>query len=390
MSKLKKIAVFSSIRSEFEALTPLLRSITLNPDLELMLIAGGAHFSEEMGRTIDLVLESGYKPSALFDYMHQDGMTVSPAMQIAGLARYSAVFFESHSPDILLLAGDRFELLGIAPAALVNGIPIGHISGGDVTEGSFDNQVRNAMTKLSSLHFTGTAQATASLVKMGEESWRICTCGELMLDKLRETTIAGRDDFFAQTGLHPTKPFILVTFHPETINNEISGEFILNLFEAILNQGRFQICATASNPDPGGTEINEAFHSLAARYDNLKFIPTLGSRLYYSAINYATVIVGNSSGPLIEAQSFNKPVVNVGKRQRGRLTNPNVLDVEPDSGKILKAMELALTPEFRESFSGKPNIFGDGSASEKIVSFLTSVGREELLLKKELNGNQNI
>jgi UDP-hydrolysing UDP-N-acetyl-D-glucosamine 2-epimerase len=278
--------------------------------------------------------------------------------------------------------GDRFELLGIASSSLLNHTPLAHISGGDITEGALDNQVRHAVSKLAHAHFPATEAAKQMLLAMNEDEARICRCGEPGLDQIKTMEFLDKEGLFGQFGLDSLLPTVLLTFHPDTLTHAIDGVFIQAIIQSLTERHGFQVMATGSNFDEGGDAINRKLREIAASNPKVRFEMSLGQLRYYSMLNHVKLMIGNSSSGMIEAQSFEVPVVNVGCRQEGRFSNPNVMNVPADVRAINEALPNALGDSFRKAFAGKPNVYGDGNACTRIVEFLRSFPRQNILVKR--------
>lgn len=369
----KKIAVFTSIRSEYGLLSPLIKKINEDSSFDLHLLAGGAHLREEFGMTIEDIKRDGIPIRYTFDFLATTKAADSITTSMSILQKQIGEYLVKDKPDLLVLMGDRFELLPVASACLIYNIPIAHISGGEITEGAQDNQVRHALTKLSHIHFPATQEYKENIMKMGEEEWRTCVSGEPGLDLLNTISYIPKNDLFESLGLNPDAKIILSTFHPETITNKITPDFVKSVFEKIISETDFNVLVTAANFDHGGQRINEMLTELSQTHERIKYVKSLGQTRYYSMLKYAALMLGNSSSGILEAQSFNLPVINVGKRQEGRTTNPNVHPVEIEVGEILKAIPFVLSKEFADKFLNKPNIFGDGKACSKIIDYLRSL-----------------
>lgn len=380
MNKKINIAVFTSIRSEYGLLKPVIKRIAADKDMSLQLIVGGAHLNNDYGNTKKEILEDGFSITSEIDFLANIEAPGTDALSI--LQKESGRVMQEVKPDIVLILGDRTELIPVCLSALVNNIPIAHISGGEVTEGAVDNQIRNAVSKMAHLHFPATDLYKDNLVKMGEEPWRVIVSGEPGLDEISELPLLDEDKFYSEVGLQRSKRFILATFHPQTIDKEITVDFIKRVFECILSKTDLQILVTASNFDEGGKEINAFLSSYTS--DRVSFVKSLGQLRYYSALKFASVMVGNSSSGIVESQSFNIPVVNVGNRQKGRLANANVINCPIDNDAVLNSVLKADGEEFRSRFSGKPNLYGKGQAAKTIVDSIKELANDKMkLLQKK-------
>jgi UDP-hydrolysing UDP-N-acetyl-D-glucosamine 2-epimerase len=380
----KKIAVFTSIRSEYGLLSPLILRLHGSPLFELRLLSGGAHLREEFGMTVNQIKKDGFPIANTFDFLNHEKSADYLTRSLSLLQKQIGEYLVNHPPDLVVLMGDRFELLPVASACLVYNIPIAHISGGEITEGAQDNQVRHALTKLSHIHFPATEEYGKNILKMGEEDWRVCVSGEPGLDLLNSIQYIPKEDLFKELSLDPEKKLIICTFHPETISNSITPDFVRKTLETIGSGTEYQILATAANFDHGGAEINEMLSELSAKHENIQYVKSLGQLRYYSVLKYAALMLGNSSSGILEAQSFQLPVVNVGNRQEGRTVNPNVHHVTIDVAEIMKGLKHVVTGQFRKNYLNKANIFGDGTACDKMMNYLESVDFSRLIHKKTI------
>jgi UDP-N-acetylglucosamine 2-epimerase (non-hydrolysing)/GDP/UDP-N,N'-diacetylbacillosamine 2-epimerase (hydrolysing) len=265
--------------------------------------------------------------------------------------------------------------------ALALRIPIAHIEGGEISEGAIDDAVRNAITKLSHVHFTSTVAARDRVISMGEEEWRVHRTGAPSIDRLRRNTLLTREQLEGRLHLDLQKPSVLVAYHPVTIARDTTREAD-ELFAALLEVPE-QILFSYPNADAGSRElIARSQKFLSMRPDTRVFV-SLGALAFWSLLRQVDLMMGNSSSGIMETPSFALPTVNIGMRQQGRERAPNVLDAAPDRADILAKVAIARSEHFRASLAGMQNPYGDGHASEKIVKVLTSMPLgEELLIKK--------
>ena len=379
---MKKIAVFTSARSEYGPLKPLLQAFKQDGTFQIELLVGGGHLSPEQGMTINEIHADGMAIAATFPFLIHDPSSAMVSRSNGLLQLQISDYFANNPIDLLLVLGDRSELIPVVSSALLQSIPVAHLSGGEVTEGATDNQIRHAVTKMSHVHFPATETYKDNLVRMGEEEWRICVSGEPSLDGVLTIDLPTKSAFCEQYGISETAPLLLGTIHSETINQSIDADFIEQLIDQLTNETPYQLLFTAANTDQGGIIINETLERLAQTNDRLTFVRSLGKTNYYAALSYALVVVGNSSSGIIEAQSYTIPVVNIGSRQDGRLRNVNVHDVPVSVSAILEGIHYATGDDFEHVYKGQPNIYGDGHASKRIVAFLKNIDWDALLLKR--------
>ncbi|MGH9246597.1 MAG: UDP-N-acetylglucosamine 2-epimerase [Acidimicrobiales bacterium] len=377
----RRIAVFTSTRADLWPLSSVVSALADDPRCEVAVVASGSHLADEYGatlreievdsgvvRTIDSGLDSSDDPSAL-------------VRVAARCAEGMADVFADWRPDLLVVLGDRYELLGVLTAAVLHRVPVGHIHGGEITEGAFDEGIRHAITKLAHLHFCTTEEYAARVRSMGEEPWRVRVTGAPGIDRLRGLAArAGVDELERLTGHPIERPFGLLSYHPPTMHPEAAARELDALLEgcALLRT----VIATYPGPDPGAAAIIERLRGWEReRGPGTVVVESLGS-LYPAAMAHADVMVGNSSSGIIEAPSFGVPVVNVGDRQRGRLRSDGVIDVPGEPAAVREAMGRALSAGFRSAAAGAPNPYGDGRAGPRIARVLIEQPLEPLLHKR--------
>ncbi|MBN1859353.1 UDP-N-acetylglucosamine 2-epimerase (hydrolyzing) [Candidatus Bipolaricaulota bacterium] len=369
---MRTIGVVTTSRADYGIYLPILREIVACPDLQLHLIVSGMHLSPEFGLTVRNIEADGFAVSDRVEMLLSSDSPEGVAKGMGmGLIGFSQIFARSR-PDILLVLGDRFEMHSAALAALPFKIPVGHIHGGELTEGAIDDALRHSMTKLSHLHFVSTEEYAQRIIQMGEEPWRVVVTGAPSLDNLATVEFLDREELSRRTGVPVEDAFLLVTFHPATMEFEHATEQAVEL-AAALEAARMPVLITMPNADTGGRAVRDVFRSWAARSGLVKLVENLGTQAYFSAMHHAAAMVGNSSSGIVEATSFGLPVVNVGSRQIGRVRGRNVIDVGNSRDEILHGTRRALDPSFRESLCGLKNPYGDGGASERIVETLGSV-----------------
>jgi GDP/UDP-N,N'-diacetylbacillosamine 2-epimerase (hydrolysing) len=348
---------------------------------------GGSHLVKTYGYTKQEILDDGFNIDYEINYLPESSNELELLKSTSILIEMLANYLEKEKPEALLVLGDRYELLPVSYACLMSGTLLFHISGGEVTEGAIDNQIRHAVTKIANLHIVSNMECKKNILSMAEEDWRICVSGEPALDFIHKMPNISKNELFQELNLDAGLDLFLCTFHPDTISKEINPQNISSLFKDILNKyPHAQILATAASSDPGGVEINQELNELNDKLTRFKFIPSLGQRRYYALLNYVVVMIGNTSSGIIEAQSFKVPVINIGDRQQGRAQNVNTLNVAMDLEKIIYEIKNVIDPKFLKDIQGCNNIYGDGHSSERIVSFLKDImknkSKKEIFLKK--------
>jgi UDP-hydrolysing UDP-N-acetyl-D-glucosamine 2-epimerase len=382
MIPIRRLGVVTVSRSDYGHLRPVLDAIREAPDLELALFVAGMHLQPEFGPTVRDIEADGFDIAERVA-MHAEGD--SPGAIAASTGRGVEGFggaFARRRPDLVVLLGDRFEMLAAAVAALPFALPVAHIHGGEVSEGAMDNQIRHAITKLAHLHFASAPEHARRIARMGEEVWRIHTVGGPGLDRIAALEPLPRPALAGELDIPSPGPWVLVTFHPVTLEYGDTASHAEELLAA-LEKTEGSLIITYPNADTSNRLIIERLEEFAARHPGrCRLVRNLGERRYLSLLRHADVMVGNSSSGLIEAPSFGLPVVNIGARQRGRLRGANVIDVEPARDEILRGIETALTPEFRQRAGAFANPYGDGGAAPRIVEVLRQVPLDARLVQK--------
>jgi len=373
----RTIAAITTSRADFTALYWPLHDLASHPEVDLKIIALGSHLSPEFGSTIQEIERAGFRVDARIECLLSSDTDVGMAKTI-GLATLSlADCLGEMRPDLLLVTADRYEMLAPASVALALRIPVAHIEGGEISEGAIDDAVRNALTKMSHVHFTSTELARARVIAMGEEEWRVHRTGAPSLDHLRRGPLLSREQLEQRLAIDLGVPTAVVTYHPVTIARDTTRE--ADALFAALKALPEQLLFCYPNADAGS-------RALIARIESFrggKVFLNLDPPVYWSLLPHVEFLLGNSSSGIIEAASFALPAINVGIRQQGRERGRNVLDAEPEAASILDRIQTARSQEFRQSLKGMANLYGDGCASQRIVAVLTSLSLgEELLIKR--------
>jgi UDP-hydrolysing UDP-N-acetyl-D-glucosamine 2-epimerase len=376
----RKIAVITTSRADYSHLYWPLRDLSIHPQVDLKLLVLGSHLSPEFGRTVSEIEKDGFSIDANIECLLSSDTDVGMAKTI-GLATLSlADCLGQMRPDILLLIADRYEMLAPASVALALRIPVAHIEGGEISEGAIDDAVRNALTKMSHIHFTSTFEARRRIIAMDEEDWRVHRAGAPSLDHLRRSTLHTREELESLLKIKLEKPSILVSYHPVTIARDTVQE-AAPLFEALAAlPGQILFCYP--NADAGSRDLIARSRSFAASRANSRVFVNLDAVTYWSLLRQMNVFLGNSSSGIMETPSLALPTVNVGLRQQGRERARNIIDAAPSAQAILEALRTAKSEPFRESLHSMTNPYGDGFASEKIVQVLTTVPLSQTILLK--------
>jgi UDP-hydrolysing UDP-N-acetyl-D-glucosamine 2-epimerase len=376
----RTIAVVTSSRADYSHLYWPLHDLAQHPDVELKLIVLGAHLAPQFGETVKEIEKDGFPIAARLECLLSSDTDVGMAKTLGVAVLALADLLGQMRPDLLLLIADRYEMLAPASVALTLRIPIAHIEGGEISEGAIDDAVRNALTKMSHIHFTSTEGARARVVAMGEEPWRVYRAGAPSLDHLRRSRLFDVQELEERLQVSLQRRTVVVAYHPVTIVRDTTQEAD-SLFAALDNVDA-QILFCYPNSDAGSHALMQRTRDFLATRSDARVYVNLDAVTYWSLLRHAALLIGNSSSGIMEAASFALPVVNVGFRQKGRERARNVLDAEPETNAILARIEEGMSSEFRASLAGMANPYGDGHAAEKIVQVLTSTPLSgELLVK---------
>jgi len=368
-------------RADYGIYLPVLKALAARRDVRLQLLVSGSHLSERFGLSVRTIDADGFDIAARIAILEDtdDAEAVTRAM-----ARGVAGFGEALSrqrPDMLVVLGDRFEMHAAAVAVLPFRVPVAHIHGGELTIGAFDDALRHSMTKLSHLHFVSTEAYARRVVQLGEEPWRVTLSGAPSLDNLCAAQLQDRPALEREFGLRLDDRFLLVTFHPATLDPGDPATQARAMFQAIDSTGLVAV-VSMPNADPGGVAVRAVIHERVASGDRVQVVENLGTTGYFSLMALASAMVGNSSSGIVEAASFGLPVVNIGARQEGRVRGENVIDVGTTVDVISQGLRAALAPETRVRLKGMTNPYGDGRAAERIVARMAEIELSPALLVK--------
>lgn len=381
---MRKIAVVTGTRAEYGLLYWIIKGIHEDPELELQLIVTGMHLSPEFGFTVKEIEKDGFPIAERVEMLlSSDTETTIATSMGLGMIGFAGAY-ERLKPDILVVLGDRFEILAAVSAAVPFRIPVAHIHGGESTEGQIDEAIRHAVTKMSHIHFTAMEIYRKRVIQMGEPPENVFCFGAPGLDNINKLNLLDKEEISVSLNIPKDKKIGVVTYHSVTLEKATSGYQITELLEAIKKFTEVYWIFTLPNADTEGRIIIEKISNFVKNFpEKGRAFVSLGQLRYLSLLKSASLMVGNSSSGLTEAPSFELPVVNIGDRQRGRVKATDVIDV-PECKKeaISDAVRRALSPEFKKSLKNMKNPCGEGKASEKIVEKLKTISLGEQLIKK--------
>jgi UDP-hydrolysing UDP-N-acetyl-D-glucosamine 2-epimerase len=386
---MKKIAVFTGTRAEYGLLYWLLKDLQVDAELELQLLVSGTHLSPEFGNTYTQIEKDGFNINEKIEILLSSDTAVGVAKSMGlGVLGFTDAL-NRLKPDALVILGDRFEALAAAQTAMILRIPVVHLHGGEITEGAYDDAIRHAITKLSYLHCTSTDEYRNRVIQLGETPARVKNVGAIGLDHLIRSHFMTIAELSTSLSFSLTKPFFLVTYHPVTLGCEEPE----STFQAILNSldelNEYQVILTYPNADDGGRRIIPLLENYAKnRADKVLAIPSLGQKRYLSAVKHCAAVIGNSSSGIIEAPSFDVATINIGLRQKGRLSAKSVIHCNPYKNDIVTAIKVGINKKYKINDEVIINPYGQGDASGQIVALLKELKSSSFKSFYDLNAEK--
>jgi len=364
---MRKICIVTATRAEYGLLKPLLDLIQKSDELELQIIATGAHLSPEFGLTYTQIESDGFKIDEKVEMLLSSD-TPSSIVKTMGVTMLGfADVLPRLNPDLLVILGDRYEMLAVASAATIFRIPIAHIHGGEVTEGAYDDAIRHAITKMSHLHFASTEPYRNRIIQMGEQPERVFNVGAIGLDNIRDLQLLSKEELEKDLGIKFKKYNYQVTFHPETLGNLSVAEQFQNLLNAIKEQEDSFFVFTKANADTDGRIINQMIDEFVkANQHKSKAFTSLGTLRFLSVVKQCDAIIGNSSSGIVEAPSLKTATLNIGDRQKGRVQAESTINVESNEEEIKKGIKKIHDTSFKESVDTLDNPYDKGGAALEI------------------------
>lgn len=383
---MRKVCVVTGTRAEYGLLSRLMWLIRADHDLTLQIIATNMHLSPEFGLTYKEIEADGFTIDKKVP-MHKladtsNGIVKSMAVELSGIADA----YEELRPDLIVLLGDRYEMLIAATAALVYKIPIAHIHGGEITEGAFDDAIRHAITKMSHLHFTSTEEYRRRVIQLGEQPDRVFNVGSLGVENIKKMTLMSKDEIEKSLGFELNKKTVIATYHPVTLtkgNNRIEmDEFLTALDE----EKNIRILFTMPNSDTGGEYISEKINEFVARNKEraIAFI-SLGVKRYLSAMSHVAAVIGNSSSGIIEVPSLGIPTLNIGDRQKGRVICDSIISCHSNKDSIRNGLKKVLSEEMAEIAKKVRNPYEKENTAQSIFNVIKSCSLNNLTQKSFYN-----
>lgn len=375
----RKICIVTGSRAEYGLLSVVMKEIQRESAFTLQVVVTGMHLSPEFGLTYTVVEQDGFAIDAKVEMLLSSDTPVGIAKSIGVGVSGFADAFDVLKPDLLVLLGDRFEILAAAQAALVARIPLAHIAGGDTTEGAFDEAIRHSITKMAHLHFVTNNAAARRVRQLGENPEHIYTVGSPGIDQIKRIKLLDKEELEKELEFPFKRRNLLVTFHPVTLDAQPAGTQFQELLNALDGLGNdVGVIFTKPNADTDGRAIVGMIDKYTAARHHAKAFTSLGQLRYLSTVAHVDAVVGNSSSGLYEVPSFQKPTVNIGDRQKGRLQASSVINCRPESADIARAINEAFTKDCSNAL----NPYGNGDSARKIVAALKAIPNYNMLLKK--------
>ena len=387
---MKRVCVVTGTRAEYGLLKPVINKISKDDELELCLIVTGMHLSPEFGMTYREIENDGYeighKVEMLLSADTPSSIVKSMGVEMIGFADVYA----EEQPDMVVLLGDRYEILVAATAAMVHRIPIAHIHGGESTEGAIDEAIRHSITKMSMLHFASTEVYKKRIIQLGEQPERVFSVGALGVENVKSLSLLSRKELEESIQFSFDKATVMVTYHPVTLENDTVENQFTNLLTVLKKHKELQIIFTKANADTDGRVINQMIDQFVLENSNRSIAFTsMGQLRYLSALQYCVAVVGNSSSGIIEVPSFGIPTVDIGERQKGRVRAESVIHCGTEESEIESAMKEALSDAGREKAKQSMNPFEGVDTSKRIIEVIKKYLKQGIVLKKhfyDING----
>lgn len=379
----RKICVITGSRADYGLLYWLMKEIEADCRLELQIVVTGAHLAPEYGLTSAKIEDDGFIITESLEMLLSSdsaaGMTKSLGLGVIGFAD----IFRRLQPNLVVVLGDRYEILAAVQAAMLAQLPIAHISGGEITQGVVDEAIRHAITKMSHLHFVACEHYRKRVIQLGEGPERVFNFGDPGLDNLKRLALLAREELERQIGFQLGKVSFLVTYHPVTLEKRSGKDGLHELLAALDNYPEARIIITAPNADMGGRAIAHWLQQYAAeRKERVLFTVSLGQLRYLSALKHCQAVIGNSSSGIVEAPALKTATVNIGDRQKGRVKAESVIDCREERRDIIAAIDQALSPEFQNRLAGVQSLYGDCNASWRIKEKLKEIDLNEIIRKR--------
>ncbi|WP_276382073.1 UDP-N-acetylglucosamine 2-epimerase [Flavobacterium sp. H4147] len=383
---MRKICVITGTRAEYGLLYWTIKALNNDKDIDLSICVTGMHLSPEFGLTYKRIIEDGFYINEKVETLLSSDTPVGIAKSIGlGIISFSETF-QRLQPDLIVVLGDRFEIFAACSAAMVSKIPIAHCHGGEATEGLIDEAIRHSITKMSHIHFTSTEEYRSRVIQLGEQPQNVFNVGALGIENINKLKLLNRKEFEQSINFHLKQNNFLVTFHPVTLDNATAEVQFKELLSALDTFENVTIIFTKPNADTEGRIIIQMIDEYVLNNPQKAIsFTSMGQLRYLSAIQFMDVVIGNSSSGLIEVPSFQKPTLNIGDRQQGRVKALSVIDCKADKVEIEKAIHLAMSLDFKEKIKKSENPYGERNSSDEIVKVIKNMDIKNIIKKQFYN-----
>lgn len=371
---MRKICVITSTRAEYGIMSNLIEKISLDENLQLQLIVTGTHLSKKFGLTYKEITAPITKK---IDIKPEK----EPAQTMALAIEKFSKGFKKLKPDLILILGDRYEIMAVAIAAMLNNIPIAHLHGGEATFGAIDEAIRHSITKMSHIHFASCEEYRKRIIQLGENPDNVFNVGALSVENIEKVKLLNKEDLEKNLNFKFAEKNLLVTFHPVTLENSTSYQQFSELLSALSELQNTNIIFTKPNSDSGNQEIVKLIDNYVKSHSNTIAFNSLGLLRYFSAMQFIDAVVGNSSSGIMEAPSFKIGTINIGDRQKGRIQAKSIINCESKKQDILEAICKLYSKDFQMELSKVENIYKKDSTSDKILEILKGYDLKNILKK---------
>jgi GDP/UDP-N,N'-diacetylbacillosamine 2-epimerase (hydrolysing) len=378
---MRKICIITGSRADYYLLKWIMQSIKEDRELELQVIATGMHLSPEFDSTYKIIEQDGFQINRKVEMLMSSDTSVGIAKSMGiGMIAFSDALNEL-KPDLILVLGDRFEIFSAVSAALIACIPVAHLHGGEITQGAFDDAIRHSLTKMSHLHFVASETYFNRVIQLGEQPDNVFLVGGLGVDCIKRMELLNRVQLEDSIEFKFLNKNLLITFHPVTLQGDLAEKQMKELLVALEALKDTGFIFTLPNADTNGRSLIKLVQDFVSNNSNARLYKSLGQLRYLSCAAQVDGVIGNSSSGLLEVPSLKKGTINIGLRQQGRLQATSVINCEPNSDSISRALLKLYSKEFQNNLLNSINPYGDGGASEKIVDIIKNYPLDNLIKK---------
>ncbi len=377
---MKKICFFTGSRSEYHLSKNLIKKFSHSKNFTTQLIVSGSHLSKRFGNTVSDIIADRIKPSILIKTNEKFNSTQDISSALSSILKKSSLYFKKKKPDLMMLVGDRYETFCLGLACLIMNVPVAHIHGGEVTEGSYDDNFRHALTKFSHFHFVSNKTFKKRVIQLGEQPQNVFIVGGLGVDNIKKVKLL--EDRHLKNKFKLKDNNFLVTFHASTLDSKNMLIIFRNLLRVLSEYKDYKIIFTYPSSDMGNYKLIKILHNFKKYNKNVEIVKSLGVVNYLSLLKKVNLVIGNSSSGIAEAPSFNTPTINIGDRQKGRLFAKSVISSDGQIESIKKSIKKGLSLNFLKSLKNNNNPYGKGGASDKIYKIVKKINLGKQVTKK--------